>query len=171
MCNSALAALNISRNAARDHLTRTCVYTRRGERHPRAPRTPTRLWCQFLVAQTCFLIVCPRLGAAGEGKESSVKDSLSEPRDSRVKFFRDAEEEYLRWVARHPEGYVVNCLRSLTPAYLVLHRCTCKSIAGSFSNYTTHEYVKVGSLDRLALQDWARDRAQGVLQPCSVCSP
>jgi hypothetical protein len=45
--------------------------------------------------------------------------------------FVDDDEGYLAWVASHPDGYVVNCGRSPTPAYLRLHRAACKFISTS----------------------------------------
>ena len=47
-----------------------------------------------------------------------------------IEVFRDAEVEYLSWIARHPAGWVVNCTRSPTPRYLILQgeigRASCR---------------------------------------------
>jgi hypothetical protein len=54
-----------------------------------------------------------------------------------VEHFRADDEGYLRWVERYSMGFVVNCLRTLSPSYLMLHRATCGSIRTSKqTNYT-----------------------------------
>jgi hypothetical protein len=61
-----------------------------------------------------------------------------------VEVFRDAEAQYLAWIARHPGGWVVNSTRSPAPGYLMLHRADCWTIGvQGAGNYTTREYVKV----------------------------
>lgn len=44
-------------------------------------------------------------------------------------FFDGDDAAYLDWLARNPDGYVVNVRRSLSPNYVVLHRSTCVSIS------------------------------------------
>jgi hypothetical protein len=36
---------------------------------------------------------------------------------------------YLRWLARHPTGYVINTYARPSASYLKLHRATCASIS------------------------------------------
>lgn len=42
--------------------------------------------------------------------------------------FSGDDEEYLRWVDEHPDGYVVNVRRNFDPSYVVLHRSSCHTI-------------------------------------------
>ena len=82
--------------------------------------------------------------------------------------FDDDEDAYLDWVARNPHGYVVNVQRTLNPND-VLHSASCKSISGAHSNYTTHEYIKVCSLARTELEQWAEGVVGGVLTTHRYC--
>jgi len=49
--------------------------------------------------------------------------------DMTVIVFEDDDDAYLRWVAEHPDGYVVNMRRRLDPNYIILHRADCPTIA------------------------------------------
>ena len=100
--------------------------------------------------------------AASVAREAKVTDD--------IEVFRDAEAEYLAWIARHPTGWTVNCTRSLTPSYLILHRTDCWTIGTKGpGNYTTRDYVKVCSLDRSALDAWATGSVGGKLSLCGFC--
>jgi Family of unknown function (DUF6308) len=87
-----------------------------------------------------------------------------------VEIFRDAESKYLAWITRHPKGWVVNCTRSPSPAYLLLHRADCwtVSVRGA-GNYTTREYIKVCSVHRSTLDSWAVNSVGGGLVLCGFC--
>lgn len=86
--------------------------------------------------------------------------------------FENDDEDYLRWLADHPGGFVVNCERSPKPGYLMLHRATCRDISTSArTNYTTTDYMKVCARDRSELERWAAGEIGGELQPCRHCSP
>lgn len=95
-------------------------------------------------------------------------DRLTGTADAEI--FRDAEADYLAWITRHPEGWVVNCTRSPNPGYLVLHRADCWTIgARGAGNYTTREYIKVCSVHRSTLDSWAVDSVGGELTLCGFC--
>lgn len=75
-------------------------------------------------------------------------------------FERD-EQRYLDWIDRHPDGLVLNMLRSKNPNYRVLHSASCPSI----KNYTgrareggfvERDYIKVCAQDLESLQAWSR---------------
>ncbi len=53
--------------------------------------------------------------------------------DGGMERFVDDDPGYLDWLARHPDGFVVNTGRTPTAAYLMLHRAGCGStrLAGS----------------------------------------
>lgn len=94
----------------------------------------------------------------------------SVPRTADLEMFRDAESDYLAWITRHSEGWVVNCSRSPSPGYLVLHRADCWTIgARAGGNYTTGDYIKVCAVHRSRLDSWAVDSVGGELTLCGFC--
>ena len=101
---------------------------------------------------------------------ASVARSVGAIVTDQVEVFRNAETDFLAWIATHPQGWVVNSVRSPSPAYLILHRADCWTIGPhGAGNYTTGEYVKTCSVDRSALDSWARDSVGGNLTLCSFC--
>lgn len=88
-----------------------------------------------------------------------------------VEQFKDAESNYLQWLADHPEGYVLNSERRPRSSNLVLHRARCKSISTSWSNYTTRQYIKTCSDSRDELSAWASREVGGLPRDCTLCKP
>jgi len=87
--------------------------------------------------------------------------------------FMDDEVGYLQWVNTNPEGFVVNCNRSPSPSYLVLHRAHCGTIIGrpARGRFWTVLFIKICSLDRTELETWAQQQIGGNLRPCQRCNP
>ena len=87
--------------------------------------------------------------------------------------FIDDDDAYLHWARSHRDGFVVNCLRSLSPRYLILHRADCRTITGTPARGETWtgEYIKVCSESRRELQGWAREETGGSLKACQICDP
>ncbi len=85
--------------------------------------------------------------------------------------FIDDEKEYLSWLARHPEGFVVNSYKKPLHSYLMLHRATCKMINLKKGNHTTHAYIKTCSQDKKKLEIWAKIEIKGDLSICKHCNP
>lgn len=86
----------------------------------------------------------------------------------------DDDAAYLRWVAAHPGGWVVNCHRRPSANYLVLHRATCGTITGVPARgrtWTEGDYAKVCSEDAAELSRWASGTVGGQLHPCPLCNP
>ncbi len=84
-------------------------------------------------------------------------------------FVRD-DSGYMRWLAQHPDGYVINTYSTPSASYLKLHRATCASISRLQANATTFtggEYSKLCG-DRAELQRYAQ-RLGGAAQPCPNC--
>ena len=84
------------------------------------------------------------------------------------------DAEYLAWLGRHPDGFVVNTSRNPKASYLILHRASCGTIGGKptvRSNWTTGQYIKVCSENRADLNQWARQNVGGSLKPCGLCRP
>ena len=79
---------------------------------------------------------------------------------------RDAahdEDDYLDWLRAHPEGYLLNTGRNLTPGYMSLHRPHCTQISRYKANdqpgaFTEHELGKVCADTWQELDDWLRNR-------------
>ncbi|WP_109400987.1 hypothetical protein [Mycolicibacter sinensis] len=88
--------------------------------------------------------------------------------------FRDDDESYLNWLDGHPDGYVINTLRSHNPTTAKVHRASCWTINGVPAHggtWTSGDYVKVCA-DQLAdLDQWARDRVGESIQRCGTCHP
>jgi hypothetical protein len=85
----------------------------------------------------------------------------------------DDDSGYLRWIADHPDGFVVNTFRKPNPSYLILHRSTCGTITGTPARgkrWTTGDFAKICSTDRVDLARWAREH-NGELHPCGLCHP
>jgi hypothetical protein len=87
--------------------------------------------------------------------------------------FVDKDAEYLNWIESHPEGFVVNTTRFPTANYLKLHRASCRTISGEPSRgiQWTIDYRKACSSDVGPLENWARRKTGGELQPCGLCKP
>ena len=88
--------------------------------------------------------------------------------------FENDNEGYLKWLENNPTGLVVNCYKSPTPSYLKLHKSTCYTInspAIGSGNWTNNNYIKVCSLNRDSLSEWARVEVGGQLSSCGACKP
>lgn len=87
-----------------------------------------------------------------------------------MQHFVDDDAGYARWLADHPEGFVVNTYRTPSAGYLMLHRATCSSISGEPARgltFTGGEYIKVcGS--RSEAEDFA-GQLGGQARPCGLC--
>ena len=97
-----------------------------------------------------------------------------------ARFFIDDEAGYLRWLANHPNGYVVNTLRAVSPDYMVLHRATCPAISeyagrGKAGGFTERGYAKACADTLDDLRDWVRahERPDGTFtsEACPRCKP
>ncbi|WP_309112724.1 hypothetical protein [Saccharothrix sp.] len=85
--------------------------------------------------------------------------------------FMDDDAGYERWLAGHPDLFVVNAERTPRPSYLVLHRATCRTIGGTPARGArwTADYIKVcGS--RVDLEAFARE-VGGAARACGLCAP
>jgi hypothetical protein len=71
--------------------------------------------------------------------------------------YRDAHEEYVRWLRYHPRGFVLNLK---TATWAVLHESDCTHIAAddSDSDYSMTDKRKVCAPSSAALKSWAKER-------------
>lgn len=84
--------------------------------------------------------------------------------------FVDDDTGYQRWLAEHPEQFVVNTYREPRASYLRLHRATCTLISGTPANgvHWTANYIKFCGTDT-ELRRWAKRDVGGDVWECSRC--
>jgi hypothetical protein len=88
--------------------------------------------------------------------------------------FINEERPYLSWLARHPLGFVADCLRRPTKKQPVLHRAGCSEVKQSRTkktHWTTSRHVKACSLDLVELTGWLRDEYDADPAHCAICRP
>lgn len=90
--------------------------------------------------------------------------------------FTDDDAGYLRWLANHPNGFVLNIEQGERPEYTVLHRATCRSISRSRDDgaYTSRNYKKVVSDELADIRAYAKSmgRTDGSFsRQCGLCKP
>lgn len=86
--------------------------------------------------------------------------------------FISEDDAYLRWLAEHPRGFVVNAHRRPTSRYLMLHRASCADISSNKrSHWTTADYIKICARRALELEAWAEAEFGGHLRRCARCRP
>ncbi len=82
------------------------------------------------------------------------------------------DAEFRAWLDANAQGFVVNCYRNPTPAYLKLHRASCWTICSpARRNYAGGDYLKVCSVHKRQLQQWAAREVGGTLSSCGICKP
>jgi hypothetical protein len=84
------------------------------------------------------------------------------------------DRDYLRWLAEHRNGYVVNCYKPPKPTYLMLHIATCYTINGTPARGKTWVeggFDKMCSESVVELRHWAENTVGGPLHPCGTCRP
>ena len=86
------------------------------------------------------------------------------------------DSSFHEWAAKHPEGWVLNVRRRLSPDYVVLHRTTCPSLLGQSyapGALTERSYGKVGGGSEEELIKWLKTHipaAPGFTKRCTRCS-
>ena len=87
-------------------------------------------------------------------------------------FDRD-DAGYLRWLATHPSGYVINILRSLNAGTARLHHASCRTIGGQppAGRTWTGPYLKVCSDAAGVLDEWALEHVGASITRCGTCRP
>ena len=85
----------------------------------------------------------------------------------------DSDAQYLGWLARHPNGYVVACTKYPRPgSQMKLHRAACIWISDPAKGpFTTRDYGKACAVSRLLLSDWGQNKVQSQWSTCAVCKP
>ncbi len=91
--------------------------------------------------------------------------------------FNRNDEDYLDWLQLHPDGYVANVRRKLSPDFVVLHRATCRRISRPLldpAGYTGRGYRKFCgiSLADIAAAPERCGRPRGAFTSwCRFCKP
>jgi len=94
-----------------------------------------------------------------------------------IKFTND--QDYLSWIKRNPNGFVLNTYKRIDPNYLVLHKANCLWI-GKFwrktkeGAFTENNYAKICSLNLKYLQKFSKEhgRSDGSFSNiCKKCNP
>ena len=99
-----------------------------------------------------------------------------------VTIFDNRDEEsgdkaYLAWLDKYPNGFVINTYRGIRPAYMMLHRASCRTIRelqkpSPKGGFTERGYIKICSTDESALRSWVclNGRPDGP-KKCGICKP
>lgn len=90
--------------------------------------------------------------------------------------FNHDDDAYLTWLQMHPDGYVANVRRKLSPDFVVLHRASCARIARSTSPgaLTGLRYRKLCGTSRgdIAAAPERCGRAKDAFTAyCRICKP
>ncbi len=111
-------------------------------------------------------------------KRDSAKSPLGKgvevmnKKNYKLDIFINNDKAYLSWLTQNPEGFVVNSYLHPSPDYLVLHRANCWTIStAARTNWTTTGFIKVCSLYRTELENWAKKEVGGQLHHCQICKP
>jgi uncharacterized protein YggE len=93
--------------------------------------------------------------------------------DPDVGEFRDDDAGYLAWLAAHPDGYVINILRSHSATDARVHHAGCWTISGEnpSGKTWTGPYVKVCAEQLAELDQWAINQAGEPIARCGTCRP
>ena len=90
--------------------------------------------------------------------------------------FNHDDDAYVTWLQLHPDGYVANVRRKMSPDFVVLHRASCARIAKSASpgGLTGLRYRKLCAENRrdIAAAPERCGLARGAFTAyCRVCKP
>jgi len=86
--------------------------------------------------------------------------------------FVDRDEEYLAWVNRYPQGFVVNAHKGVSPSNSVLHKATCNTIKTPMrTHWTTTDYKKICSVNKKELEEWCESVGDKGMRSCKFCNP
>ena len=94
--------------------------------------------------------------------------------------FKNNEQSYLRWLRKHPLGFVMNTRRSPDPAYTVLHKALCHTVRRypnmetNPGGFTENAYIKISADSIEELRAWVKSigRSDGSFsKECEICKP
>lgn len=86
------------------------------------------------------------------------------------------DDAYLDWVARNPNGYVLNLRAMPDRGYVVLHRASCRTINSRRDPlaYTGRGYrkacgIEAADLEKVAVREGRTDGSYS--KKCQICNP
>lgn len=90
-----------------------------------------------------------------------------------VEHFVNDDQSYLRWVANHADGFVLNITRTFHTNSARVHAACCRTIAGTSprGGPWTGPYTKVCANSLSVLEHWYLEKTGEVITPCKVCLP
>lgn len=95
-----------------------------------------------------------------------MTDSNTSIRKFHDEHYRDAHEDYIRWLRHHPRGFVLNLK---TSAWAVLHESDCMHIADySDPNVSLTDKPKICAPSSAPLKAWASGRGMKWTR-CGTC--
>ena len=91
----------------------------------------------------------------------------------------ESDDDYQRWLAANPEGFVVNTTSKPSPKYMVLHRASCRYISEPShetepGGFTERQFTKAAAPDIESLRDWVSAHGRtdrSFSNECSRCQP
>jgi len=106
--------------------------------------------------------------AVNKASGANLKDIVTPPPSTPgVQEFSSNDKMYQEWIAKHPQGFVVNTNQGINAAYMALHKASCGHISNFNSRkpgaFTEGAYMKICSTDLERLREWvkAHGRADG----------
>ncbi len=93
--------------------------------------------------------------------------------------FDYSDTDYWKWLAAHPDGFVLNTGRGITPKYRVIHKASCRAIQtytglARSGGFTERQYVKLCGDSIEDLHIWLRHSGHADEPPprlCHRCNP
>lgn len=88
-------------------------------------------------------------------------------------WFLNDDAGYLRWLAAHEDGFVLNTYAHVAAGYLVVHEARCRTINRDLASGKawTMQYGKACADTILELVEWAAERTSGTPHGCGTCQP
>jgi hypothetical protein len=83
------------------------------------------------------------------------------------------DDDYLRWVADHHRGYVLNIQRTHNPHNARLHLAHCETITGTpaWGDTFTDDWGKVCSESLREIASWVVRHTGSAVVRCGTCHP
>lgn len=91
--------------------------------------------------------------------------------DGKIRRFVNDNEGYLKWLEDNPRSFVLNCEKNPNAETSRLHGSTCHWIGSNsrFKNWTNMGFIKLCSLEKGPLLEWAETHIEGELKSCKKC--
>lgn len=102
-------------------------------------------------------------GGSGEGECMTVHEFRND----------NDEDDYLEWLARHADGYVINILSNGSSNGARVHRARCRTISGRIPRGRSWigEYMKVCATSLSEIDQWSIERFGEPIVRCGICHP